>query len=225
MKSAWRWIAGLGGAAVVTAGVSFGVGATVFRGSRDKVVLLERTARAFSIPAVLMSGKSDAPVTIIEASDFECGFCERVQPVIERLKQEHDGRIRHAFVPYPRGGAAHKAVYGLAYVAAIKQGKGAAFRSALFDRSLKRATTDPEVRRREAMEAVREVARTLEFDHERFDQDMKAPSTKALWEQAVAAVDSAGIRATPTVFVNGYRVRGALELEGYRRVIGTVMAD
>ncbi len=34
-------------------------------------------------------GKADAPVTIVEVSDFECPFCSRVIPTLARVKQEY----------------------------------------------------------------------------------------------------------------------------------------
>ena len=40
-------------------------------------------------PADPQWGNVDAPVTIVELSDFQCPFCERVQPTIEALKQKY----------------------------------------------------------------------------------------------------------------------------------------
>src|SRR5882724_10871955 len=34
-------------------------------------------------------GNVDAPVTLVELSDFQCPFCERVQPTLEALKQKY----------------------------------------------------------------------------------------------------------------------------------------
>ena len=39
-------------------------------------------------------GPADAPVTIVEFSDFECPFCKRVQPTIDHLLAEYDGKVR-----------------------------------------------------------------------------------------------------------------------------------
>lgn len=223
MKSTGRLITILVCVAIVSAGVSFALGATVFRGTRTSTILLEPTIRPIAIPAALMSGADDAAVTIIEVSDFECGYCRKVQPLVERLKEELDGGVRHAFIPFPRGRAAHKAVYGAGCVVAMNRGKGAQFRAALFDRDLATGTRDKDERRREAMEAVLSVAEEIGLDPEAFRSDIDAGAAETTWRKAVEEVDAAGLRATPTLFINGYRLRGALGMDGYRRVIAAIV--
>src|SRR4051812_35183302 len=39
-------------------------------------------------------GPASAPVTIVEFSDFQCPFCGREFPVIEKLMKEYDGKVR-----------------------------------------------------------------------------------------------------------------------------------
>src|SRR5260370_27513661 len=46
-------------------------------------------------------GPASAPVTVVEFSDFQCPFCGREFPVIERLMKEYDGKGRLAFRHYP----------------------------------------------------------------------------------------------------------------------------
>src|SRR5262249_30517484 len=46
-------------------------------------------------------GPSGAPVTIVEFSDFQCPFCGREYPVIEKLMKEYDGKVRLVFRHYP----------------------------------------------------------------------------------------------------------------------------
>src|SRR2546427_13176285 len=46
-------------------------------------------------------GPANAPVTIVEFSDFQCPYCGREFPVIERLMKEYDGKVRLVFRHYP----------------------------------------------------------------------------------------------------------------------------
>ena len=46
-------------------------------------------------------GKPDAPVTIVEISDFECPFCSRVGPTIEQIMTTSDGRVRLVWRNFP----------------------------------------------------------------------------------------------------------------------------
>ena len=46
-------------------------------------------------------GNPEAEVTIVEYSDFQCPFCRAVNPLIEKLQREHEGRIRVVYKHYP----------------------------------------------------------------------------------------------------------------------------
>src|SRR6266853_6951864 len=46
-------------------------------------------------------GPASAPVTIVEFSDFQCPYCGREYPVVERLMKEYDGKVRLVFRHYP----------------------------------------------------------------------------------------------------------------------------
>jgi protein-disulfide isomerase len=47
------------------------------------------------------SGSPDAPVTILEFSDFECPYCKAAQPVLKRIMDRWPGRVRHVFKHFP----------------------------------------------------------------------------------------------------------------------------
>jgi hypothetical protein len=47
------------------------------------------------------AGNLDAPVTIVEFSDFECPYCRAAQPVLKRIVDRRPGKIRHVFKHFP----------------------------------------------------------------------------------------------------------------------------
>lgn len=72
-------------------------------------------------------GRADAPVTLIEFSDFQCPFCGRyVRETLPRIKAEYvdTGKIRYVFRHYPID-SLHPQAVGSAHAAvcAEKQGK------------------------------------------------------------------------------------------------------
>jgi len=61
-------------------------------------------------------GPADAPVTIIEFSEFECPYCGKVQPTLEKLKKEYEGKLKIVFKHLPlefHQNARHAAVVSL----------------------------------------------------------------------------------------------------------------
>ena len=46
-------------------------------------------------------GAADAPVTLVEFADFQCGYCKRAHPEIQRLLNEYGSSVRYVFMDYP----------------------------------------------------------------------------------------------------------------------------
>src|SRR6185312_17457871 len=46
-------------------------------------------------------GPADAPVTIVEFSDFECPHCAMARPMLEQLVDVEQGKVRFCFKPFP----------------------------------------------------------------------------------------------------------------------------
>src|SRR5437879_3099588 len=67
-------------------------------------------------------GPTDAKVTIVEYSDFECPFCARVQATLARVLKEYDGRVRVVWKDSPLPFHVHAHAAALAARAAGEQG-------------------------------------------------------------------------------------------------------
>lgn len=50
-----------------------------------------------------ISGEIDAPVTLVEYSDFECPFCKRLHPTVTQLLDDNPGKLRWVYRHFPLG--------------------------------------------------------------------------------------------------------------------------
>jgi thiol-disulfide isomerase/thioredoxin len=71
-------------------------------GSEHEIEYFVEPARAdFELEGAPSFGPEDAPVTLIEFSDFECPFCSRFFPTINRIKEEYGERVRIVYLQFP----------------------------------------------------------------------------------------------------------------------------
>src|SRR2546425_3156581 len=77
-------------------------------------------------------GPKNAPVTIVEWSDFQCPFCGRVEPTLQQLRDEYKGKIRIAWKNQPLSFHPNAMPAAEAAMAAHEQGKFWEFHDALF---------------------------------------------------------------------------------------------
>jgi len=217
-----RWIV-IGGAVAAVALVAVGGWEALGYGSRilspDEIA---RTAPDFvkwwqALPVVDVGsdsghvlGNRDAPVTLVEFSDFECGHCAAFHDSLEEVLRQGGYDVRVVFRHFPLDVSCNpKAATRLhpeACLAAIaaecagEQGKFWEYHNLLF-------AHQQELSR----EFLFGYGARLGLDKARFAACLG--SAAAAQRVAQDALDGAqlGIDSTPTVFINGRMIRGALE--------------
>ncbi|MCE9671855.1 thioredoxin domain-containing protein [Myxococcus stipitatus] len=153
-------------------------------------------------------GPANAPVTLVAFSDFECPFCSRAVPTLHALEQEYAGKLRVAFKHQPLPNHPHARLAAVASLAAHEQGRFWEMHDVLF--ANQRALT------REDLEAH---ARKVGLDMARFTQALDSSRFDAHIQLDMAEATRLGVTATPTFFVNGRPIVGALPIDHFRRVI------
>ena len=158
-------------------------------------------------------GPKTAKITIVEWSDFECPFCERVVPTLERIRDEYDDDVQLAFkhLPLPmhrNAGPAHRAAE-----AANRQGKFWEMHDKLFEN-----------RRQLSDERYLQLAEEISLDIERFERDLVAEQVQERIDQDVAQATALGVRSTPAFFVNGRFLSGAKPFAAFKVLIDEELA-
>jgi protein-disulfide isomerase len=155
-----------------------------------------------------MRGPEDAPVTIVEFSDFQCPFCQRVVATLDQVQREYGDQVRIAFkhMPlsmHPKAPDAHAAAE-----AAHRQGRFWEMHDRIFGNQQEMGP-----------EKYAEYARELRLDLERFDRDRASPEVKERIEADKRVADGLGVSGTPAFFVNGRFLSGAQPFESFKELI------
>lgn len=162
-------------------------------------------------PRMPSTGPDTALVTIVEVSDFECPFCKRVLPTVDRIKKEYgnDVRVVWANNPLPFHSKAKPAAE--AALEAYAQGGSEKFwkmHDKLFENQKALGRNDLE-----------KYAKSLDLDLTKFrralDSHTHAKSIAA--DQAMAARFDA--RGTPAFFINGRKLMGAQPYDKFKEII------
>jgi protein-disulfide isomerase len=145
-----------------------------------------------------LRGKADAPVTIVEFSDFQCPFCARSNPIVEGVLKKYPDKVNYVYKHFPLAFHAAARPSALASMAAQEQGKFWEMHDVLF---ANQAALDASKMEQYAKQAGLDVAR--------FKKDLE--TKKAEYEKRVDAElalgQSVDVRGTPSLYVGGKKVR------------------
>ncbi len=158
-------------------------------------------------------GEADAPVTIVEFSDFQCPFCTRVRPTLDQIRETYGDQVRIVFKHYPlsfhtKAMGAHRAA-----LAAAEQGKFWPMHDLIFDNP---KDLDPE--------QLRAHAETLGLDLARYDAAVASPELEERIRADQAQGSSLGVRGTPSFFINGRFFSGAQPFAAFKARIDEELA-
>ena len=170
------------------------------------------------IQAGQVDGPATAPVTIIKAFDFACPYCQRMAPVMKELVAEYKGKVRVVytnFLIHPPARSAH-----LASCAAAKQGKYLAFKDAFWDQGFEPyASSGGKDASALGEDNILKIAKGVGLDTARLKTDMNSAECKARLDGDMAELAKWHVNATPTFFINGKHISGALPKEEFEQLI------
>lgn len=146
----------------------------------------------------IFRGPQDAPVTVVNFSDFQCPFSKRSVDLMEGLLKRYNGKVRYVFKHFPL--SFHKWAKPASYaaVAAQNQGKFWEYYAKLY--------TDVKNVNEETIVAY---AKELKLDMDKFNADRTSAETAAKVQADITQGSLFGVRGTPTLFINGIRIVGA----------------
>ncbi|HUF77282.1 MAG TPA: thioredoxin domain-containing protein [Thermoanaerobaculia bacterium] len=159
-------------------------------------------------------GSAEAPVTIIEFSDFECPFCSRVVPTLDQIQEHYGDRVRLVFKQFPLRSIhpnAQKAAE--ASLCAEEQGRFWELHDAMFadQRNL-------------AVPALKAKAGEVGLDPAAFADCLDSGRYAEAVEEDLQEGSAIGISGTPAMVINGRLLSGAVPYEEIARVVDEELA-
>jgi protein-disulfide isomerase len=154
-------------------------------------------------------GAADAPVTLVEFSDFQCPFCASVVPTIKRLRQTYGDRLRIVWKDFPLT-AIHPQAFKAAEAGqcARDQGKFWEYHDLLF---ANQSALEPV--------SLKKYAADVGLDAASFDACLDTAKYTTRVQSQIEAGNRAGVSATPSAFINGRLVSGAHPYETFAAII------
>jgi protein-disulfide isomerase len=161
-------------------------------------------------------GAADAPVTVIEFSDFGCPFCAMfAQGSYPELRRDFiaTGQVRWVFVPFVMGMFPNGAEAARAGECAGEQGRFREMKLRIY------AGQNEWKGSRNATSVFAGYARELGLDEARFASCYRDDRAGTRTRTNNRAADALGVRATPSFLINGRLVEGALPLPQFRMIL------
>ena len=143
-------------------------------------------------------GKPNAPVTLVEFSDFQCPFCQASVPTLKQVAQKYGDKVHIVYKQFPIPSLhpyAPKAAE--ASLCAAEQSKFWELHDAMFADQKKLSVSD-----------LKQTARKLGLDGKKFDSCLDSGRYVEQVQNDQKEGKRAGVNGTPAIFVNGRSVDG-----------------
>jgi protein-disulfide isomerase len=159
-------------------------------------------------------GKSGAPITIVEFSDYQCPFCAKAEPTVDQVLAAYPDKIRLVYrdYPLPIHPLAPKAAE--ACHCAEDQGKYWEMHAKMFQANGALEVT-----------SLKKLAGEVGLDQGKFDKCLDSGEKAKLVAENFKAGKKAGVNGTPAFFINGRLISGAMPVEEFKKVIDAELAE
>jgi protein-disulfide isomerase len=161
-------------------------------------------------------GSKSAKVQIIEFSDFQCPFCSRAADTVHQVAKKYGSKVAIAFkhFPLPMHKEAKPASEASMCIAEQSTDKFWKYHDLLFKQQDKMDNATLEAH-----------AKAVGADVAKFKTCFEGKKYAQAVEADMAYGEKVGVRSTPTFFVNGQIINGAVPIEQFSEVIDEELAN
>ena len=173
-----------------------------------------KTARKISLDNVPSKGTPEARVTVVEYSDFQCGYCARAANEVSDFLEDYKGKVRFFYKQFPLSFHKWAEQASIASLCVYDQAneKFWKFHDAIFEKQSKIKVADAE-------ETLARMARKLGVDMKKYDECVKSEEAKRRVASDMREGRSIGVSGTPTFVVDGFVISGGANIKAIRNAV------
>lgn len=151
-----------------------------------------RNRQTIDLSGAACMGNADAPVTVVEFSDFECPYCALARPMLEQAVKQAADKARLCFMHFPLPGHSNAMSAAQATVYAQRHGKFWQLHDLVFENQ-----------KRLSPQTIRELVQQVGLDPAGLVEGVKSGELTTVVEKQRDEGRRLGIQGTPTIFING----------------------
>jgi protein-disulfide isomerase len=171
-------------------------------------VMLDPPRQTVATEGSPSKGPANAPIELVEFSDFQCPYCHRATPTVNQVLSTYGDKIHFVYRHYPLPNHPNARPAAEAAACAGDQGKFWPYHDKLFEDPSKLGQSD-----------LKRNAATLGLDTAKFDSCLDSRKQKDVVDADLLAGQEAGVDGTPAFFINGRMISGAQPFEVFKKII------
>ncbi len=158
-------------------------------------------------------GSKNSPVTLVEFADYECPYCQKITPEMQKLEKEYGDRLAVVYKDFPL--PMHRSSQKAAEAArcAGEQGKFWEYHDVLF------------YSKQLQVDDLKAHARVLKLDGDRFDKCLDEGTEAEAVKKSLGEAQKLGLTGTPSFFVNGHFFSGAADYTILKEMVDLQLAS
>ena len=177
-------------------------------------ILLEPPRQKIEVAGHPDKGPKDAPVEVVEFSDFQCPFCQRANPTVQQVLKTYGDKIHFVYRHYPLPNHPHARPAAEASACAAEQGRFWQYHDELFRNPNRLTNAD-----------LKNFADAVGLDTAQFNDCFDKRRFKSKVDKDLEEGNAAGISGTPAFFINGRSLDGAQPFESFKSIIDEELAS
>ena len=172
------------------------------------------TARKISLENVPSKGNPNAQVTVVEYSDFQCGYCARAANGVADFLKDYQGKVRFFYKQFPLSFHKWAEEASIASLCVYDQANDKFWKlhDSIFEKQ-------GEIKVADARETFAGMAQKLGVDMKKYDECVKSEETRRRVASDMNEGRSIGISGTPTFVVDGFVISGGANMKALRNAV------